>query len=300
MGLCARAHNGLIRTSAVLLVVGAKRHEQVVIPAEFWWAKGHEALEQNWDTGDFSTWIDHRVEWRAFGVAFDFDGVLAMVPAERRACRARELSVAGDPGWASAREAREIACAIGGLDIETAGRVLINHGQLGFIAARAVSMQRTDDHHPHKKIDTREWDVPTWFWSNFTRPRVDIQRWDEGRFEGQGESPTGQCRIVLLAVYMSRDGLEAAFPPPYEPDKATERKNKGGRPLADFWDSLWCAVCGSIYRGDLHPKRQADIERWMLQWASDHGHEVGESTVRPRARKLFEALNEEAENPGSR
>jgi hypothetical protein len=37
-----------------------------------------------------------------------------------------------------------------------------------------------------------------------------------------------------------------------------------GRPPAAFWDDLWCAVWGRVYRGELIPKRQADVESAML------------------------------------
>jgi hypothetical protein len=40
------------------------------VPKEFWWAKGHRALDQNWTTGDFETWIKSTTRLRAFGVSF--------------------------------------------------------------------------------------------------------------------------------------------------------------------------------------------------------------------------------------
>jgi hypothetical protein len=53
LALCGRVHAGLVRTKALLLIVGGVRRENVTIPPDFWWAEGHEALEQNWATGDF-------------------------------------------------------------------------------------------------------------------------------------------------------------------------------------------------------------------------------------------------------
>jgi hypothetical protein len=303
LALCTRAHNGLVATKAVLLVVGGKRHEDKLIPPGFWWAGGHEALEQNWETGDFGTWQDNQVEWRAFGVVFDLDGVLAMVPAGRRARLARDLSVASDPAWASSREAWQIARIVGGLDPETAGRVLINQCELGFIAARAVSVRRTGGNAPPEEREHREWDIPVWFWSSFARPRYSFQGWEQGKFEGSGDSPNGKCQITLTGVYFLHESLAAAFPPPIPPVEhhgapAARPVRAGGRPPADYWDDLWCAVWGSIYRGDLKPKTQADVERAMLQWASDHDHEPVASTIRPRARKLMKALEDEGENSG--
>ncbi len=40
------------------------------LPPEFFWAAGGEALEANWSTGDFSTWIDSTWHCRAYGVQF--------------------------------------------------------------------------------------------------------------------------------------------------------------------------------------------------------------------------------------
>lgn len=77
------------------------------------------------------------------------------------------------------------------------------------------------------------------------------------------------------------------------------RPPPGGRPPASFWDDLWCSVWGQIYRGDLKPKLQADVEKAMLQWVSAHGHEPSDSTIQLRARKLFQALQDEGENSGA-
>ena len=65
--------------------------------------------------------------------------------------------------------------------------------------------------------------------------------------------------------------------------------NKGGRPRKDWWDDFWIDICRQIYENDLKPARQADLERAMLDWVSDHGYEVGETTIKSAARKLFKA-----------
>jgi len=50
------------------------------LPKEFWWAEGHDALIQDWATGDFSTWIDDKFHLQAFGTEFSRADVLAMLP----------------------------------------------------------------------------------------------------------------------------------------------------------------------------------------------------------------------------
>jgi hypothetical protein len=93
MALAKRAHSGLLKTRARLFKWEAlqlddyNREKKVVkensfrtLSAQFWWAEGHEALTQNWVSGDFSTWIDSRFHWQAFGVEFGRRAVEAMLP----------------------------------------------------------------------------------------------------------------------------------------------------------------------------------------------------------------------------
>ncbi len=78
--ICTRAHAGMVRARADLLVMEGDRREDHEVPARFWWAEGHEALKQNWATGDFLTWIDHKYEIKAFGVRFHRDDIARMAP----------------------------------------------------------------------------------------------------------------------------------------------------------------------------------------------------------------------------
>ena len=69
--------------------------------------------------------------------------------------------------------------------------------------------------------------------------------------------------------------------------RTAERANPGGRPRKEFWDDFWIEICGQIYEGDLKPETQADLERAMLEWVENRGGEVGETTIKAAARKLF-------------
>jgi hypothetical protein len=95
LALCSRAHHGLVATKAHLFTSDSERRPDAVLPTGFWWAEGHEALEQNWSAGDFSTWIKQTTQLKAFGVQFDLDGVLSLVPTDRHARLRLELSVRG-------------------------------------------------------------------------------------------------------------------------------------------------------------------------------------------------------------
>lgn len=65
---------------------------------------------------------------------------------------------------------------------------------------------------------------------------------------------------------------------------------KGGRPPAPFWDDMWAAIAIALFVGDLQPKTQADIEKAMADWLVSNGHSAGVSTVRGRARRLWDKI----------
>jgi Predicted pPIWI-associating nuclease len=69
--ICERAHGGLLRARAEQFHDGQRVFHNRGIPKEFWWAEGHQALEQDWAAGDFSTWIERgSIQLKAFGVTF--------------------------------------------------------------------------------------------------------------------------------------------------------------------------------------------------------------------------------------
>ena len=68
--ICARAHSGLVRARAERFIVDNSVTDAHEVPKNFWRAEGEPALQQNWTTGDFDKWIDHRVHLKAFGVSF--------------------------------------------------------------------------------------------------------------------------------------------------------------------------------------------------------------------------------------
>jgi len=78
--ICERAHAGLIRARAEQFHQSKQVIQNHEIPKEFWWAEGHEALEQDWAAGDFSTWIEHRIQLKAFGVTFARVDIEKLVP----------------------------------------------------------------------------------------------------------------------------------------------------------------------------------------------------------------------------
>lgn len=295
LALCVRAHAGLVRTKARLLIVGDDRCENTPIPRAFWWAEGHEALEQNWATGDFSTWIDRRVHWQAFGISFALDDVLEMLPIEQRGIAAQIVSVVGNPGWLNAKEARRFTYEKGGINPVQAGQIIMDHCRLGFVQGRATLAQRARGGQPGNwSIEEREWDIPEWFWKNFTAKDSSSQDWERGLFAGKGKATDGLCWMKLTGVYFLAESLNGLLPTNTKEPSAVP--NPGGRPRKEWWDDLWCAVWGQVHRGELIPKTQADLERAMLSWTENRGESVSESTVKPLARKMFAEMHSEGKN----
>lgn len=84
--ICERAHGGLIRARAEQFHYGSRAFHDHDIPKEFWWAEGHEALEQDWAAGDFSTWIERgSIQLKAFGVTFAYADLQRLLPPRERA-----------------------------------------------------------------------------------------------------------------------------------------------------------------------------------------------------------------------
>lgn len=289
MALCARLHAGLVVARAQVFEMDEKRTFQGVVPKEFWWAEGHEALEANWNAGDFSTWIEHEAHCRAFGVEFELDGLLEMLPLERRAGIARGLSVAGNPDWITAKEARRLAYTQLGYQQAVAGEALIELGRQGFITSRAVIAEGQTEQQPPLggRWADREWDIPAWFWAGFSDHRTSRQDWELGKFTGTGLAQRQRQKITLSGVYFLRRSLLPV--PALEAMTLTGAEDKGtrGRKPSYDWEALVTAVWGAIYRGDFDPGSQAEIEREMQRRLTKGEKEPAESTVRPYASRVW-------------
>lgn len=77
--ICKRAFDGLIETRGTRVILGTAVVEDGKIPSMFWWAEGEDALTQNWQTGDFETFFEKHMRWRAYGVQFRAQDVMEML-----------------------------------------------------------------------------------------------------------------------------------------------------------------------------------------------------------------------------
>jgi predicted nucleotide-binding protein len=78
--ICTRAYAGLIRARAAHITFNDRPTTDTEIPKKFWWAEGHAALDQNWRSGDFGTWIDRTDHIQAFGVEFLRSDIEKLMP----------------------------------------------------------------------------------------------------------------------------------------------------------------------------------------------------------------------------
>jgi hypothetical protein len=296
--ICDRARTGALRASARLLNIEGDSRPNVVLRASFWdWPRYAEA-EQEWGLGDFSVTLDG-LRHDAIGVAFDLAGLSDMLPFEVQSELALRLSVAGDPAWVTAQAARAFMYTELAAQPTKAGAILLDQCLLGFIAPRAVLRQEsaTNDF-GQWCLEEREWGIPVWFWKEFLKPGTSSQDWERGVFSGKGRGPSGRRSIRLSGVHFSRKSLMALVPGKTnsEVSDVPLAAKGGGRPSAAFWDDLWCGVWGRIFRGELIPTCQADIERAMLDWAVANDQPLSESAARQRARKLFTEYESEGKN----
>lgn len=290
--VCERAHSGLIAARADKLIWGDQEASNKIIPKGFWWAEGQDALEQDWESGDFSTWIEGKTEIRAFGVSFDFIAISELLSADKQALGMRAISVMAEADWISAGDLQRLMYQR--VNPERAGLAIIEACKLGQLGGRAMrasgeiselAVARGDGKNTWAAI---EWDIPIWFWKGFTDSDKSSHDWQMGKARGRGSSPAGQQVIELQGVHFHRSGLSnlglAKTP---DSDGDTETAKKGRKPTYD-WLAATTAIWGLIHRGELIPDSQAEIERALQASLVRGDREPSESTVRPYAKLVWD------------
>lgn len=296
IAICERAHSGLIASKADLILWGGEEHRNKLIPKEFWWAEGEAALEQNWSAGDFSTWIDEKLEVKAFGVCFDFIGLSELASVERRAIGMQRISVVGDENWIPAKELFTLVATRNA--ISKAGAIILEASGMGQISARAIRAIGTIDGRygdsPKVRWIEREWDVPLWFWSSFLQRSNATHDWSLGKVRGKGTRSGATESIELQGLHFHRAGLPSLGLTPTSDllGRSEAGSNRGRRAKYD-WATATAAIWGQIFRGELLPESQADIERALQAHLTQGDEEPSESTVRPFAKPIWEEFKKE-------
>lgn len=286
--ICERLHAGLIAAKAERIVADGQEKREELISKGFWWARGDDGLKQDWKSGDFSTWISSNNEVRAFGVSFDFTALSDLVPANKQAGALRRISVLADEEWISARDLHlavleKVGPVYGTAALAEACRL----GQLGARAMRATcqSKQRGAVLLRWKAV---EWDVPLWFWRDFTDKGSAKFEWPLGKVTGSGNKDGAPHLIELQGVHFHRSGLiNLGIEEATTANGQVEDASRGRRPKYD-WPAASLHIFGLINRGDFKPECQADIEKALIEHLADGDTVPGESTVRPYAKLIWE------------
>lgn len=239
----ARCHAGLIRSRAELYRHNGTDQYHVEVPREFWRGDGSELPTQNWIAGDFNAGTENGEHWCAFGVRFDLEGLLALVPSEDRAAVRLRHSVAGNPAWVSARDAINLGAQEPECSVTTAGGTVVEQCRLGFLIARAVEMRFVNDESDGLNFEDRECDIPPWCWESFSSDDVIIEQLILGRFAGDVRAPYGFGAITLSGVHFLRTSLDmlsvsAAGAQPVLGEQEPAKPNLPEATLIKWWNKI--------------------------------------------------------------
>lgn len=302
--ICQRAHAGLIAARARLVRHQGIEEENKAIPKGFWWAEGNLALEQDWAVGDFSTWIDRKHHIQVFGVEFDLADILQLIPAESRGSALAQLSVAGNKDWIAANGAVGLLAPSALRPARSAEQRLIEAARLGFVAVKAVEATGSKTGFSGWSWREREWDVPAWFWEDYTGSESSSRSFENDTARGRGRGPIAPY-MQLNGIHFLKADLVRHFrlDLPESGARANDAaagsapKNKGGRPPVAFGDEMLCAIWALIYQGDFKPTEKADVSKAMLAWATARNFELGDTTAKEKAARLWAAFSNEVKNP---
>lgn len=201
--------------------------------------------------------------------------------------------------WTPKEAARYAATCVG--DFRDAQNGLWQRLVAGLIETAAATSSLTPKDHAPVPNKTPEI-IPRRFWKLFSKHGSDFWNGDVRFFlPGSGTSSVFQA----FGVRLRPDDVRECFPEPSyrfvdkpakesepAPDVASSKQNQGGRPRKDWWDDFWIEICRQIYEGDLKPKTQAELQEAMHQWVENHHDgDVGETTIKAAAKKLFKAWN---------
>lgn len=117
-----------------------------------------------------------------------------------------------------------------------------------------------------------------------------------GRISGTGMSPQGRVSIALSGLHFHRTTIIALLNGPSEPVEIArtaeaEDDIKRGRRFQYDWPLAISSVWGKLYRGELMPERQADIELALIAELRNGDKEPSLSTVRPFAKPIFDEFS---------
>lgn len=294
--LCERAHAGLLIGRADLFISRGARSKNALVPDWFWWARGYEALKQNWASGDFSTWTDGKHHHEAFGVRFELESFLACLPEERRADVRRSLSVVGQPDWVAVSVALSRLQAGVARDATSVKALLAGQCEAGVIASRALIVEGRNEQPGEENPDwaCREWDIPAWVWRAIAIEGDELFDWSAGALLRPITGPDGPTISRLSGIYVwepSLGGLDITAPA-----SAPAPAKAPGRPAIPFGEEMLCEVWAQIYEGKFTTPKKADLVRTMQDWPARNGHELPDTTAKRRADLILQYMARSDQN----
>jgi hypothetical protein len=297
-----RAHDGLVRARAVRFVQHRQTFDDVELPKEFWWAGAHQALEQNWPAGDFSTWINRTLHWKAYGVRFSRDDIEALLPQRERMAFARM-----EPGnYASAATClRELRSTLR-CDEATAEQLVLRNCRAGLIPSRCARIQcRVRDRYGEDETEDTNVAVPQWFWEECLDSGVTVLNWRTGRFAGTGIVDDDEHKVILSGVefqvgaIVELEGMEArrahTLPPSDSTGTGDDVIEKRGRKLSEGWRTWVAELVAHVHDQGLPEgvgsQGQEELIKAVADALATRGEEtLGRSTVQPVVQAVLDRL----------
>jgi hypothetical protein len=202
------------------------------------------------------------------------------------------------PQWVSAKVAVGRVMGATGLGENASLDAIVAYVRTGHILAHTLVLTQDTHRQGASKdtIETQDVAVPLWFWGDFSTRGSVAFNCQSNVFSAIGFHDGKQMTVTLTGVRFDARGLDILDPTRTARVDPPSPAGNTGRPTASWWEDLIIDIFAGVYRGDLKPVRQSDIETAMQDWISTKGLSASSSTVRKRARKLWDAIHREGEN----
>lgn len=307
--ICSRAADGVIVAKAYVFLRDDERHYDYTIPTYFWWARGEAAIVQNWQSGDFETWINEEVYCRAYNVMFRETEIEEMLPPHLGSLA---VGRAEEGNYASAARCRDELRAQIGCSRQEAETQIIRSCRLGMIAGRCTEIKwRVEDRFGRGEHEAKDAAVPDCFWEHCTTGSDPVLDWDSGYFAGRGEIH-GTAYIVsmrgvefdvggivalermLAARAQEDDGASQSSTAP-SPAETPTRAHRGGRPRSDAWGDWIVELVALVHEEGLPEGSGTEGQDTIIARIDSRLIERGvegpsRSTVQPVVRAVLQRL----------
>lgn len=193
--------------------------------------------------------------------------------------------------WISADQALERVAATSS-DDELAKREIVRLCRTGHLTARFERMlTRSISPNAGGGLMDSDGIVPLWFWGSADNVEESNFDWSNSYFTADRVLDGEAVHVKIWGVQFLDLGLNLAATNVSAASQSTSKsKNKGGAPGLEFWDQMWAYLCVEALQGRFHPKRQAEIQGAMTQWILDNNYDAGDTTIKRRARMLWEQM----------